>query len=113
MSIRMKSVAKSVLCLMFSVLVLGLAFEGDALAYKRSSKVSGPGGRSATQDVNASRTATGYNRSSTTTGPRNKSVNTNTTGNWDASTKTWSKDKTVTGPGGQSQTIQKDTTISK
>lgn len=110
---RIKTFAIRTLCVAFSVLMLGLAFEGDALAYKRSSRVTGPGGRTATQDVNASRTATGYNRSSTTTGPRNRTMNTNTTGSWDASTKTWSKDKTVTGPGGQSQTIQKDTTISK
>ncbi|GAB6038830.1 hypothetical protein JCM15519_33890 [Fundidesulfovibrio butyratiphilus] len=113
MTMRMKTVAIRTLCLAFSVLMLGLAFEGDALAYKRSTRVTGPGGRSASQDVSASRTATGYNRSATSTGPRNRTVNTNTTGSWDASTKTWSKDKTVTGPGGQSQTIQKDTTISK
>lgn len=100
----------------FGILVAGTLILGgmdSAWAYKRKSSVSGPGGKSATQEVNANRTSTGYNRSSTTTGPNDKSVNTQSQGTWDASTKTWTKQKSATGPKGQTKSYQKDTTISK
>lgn len=97
------------------VLCLGitLAFGGEAHAYKRKSSVSGSGGRTVTQDVNANRTSTGYNRSSTTTGPGGKSATSQSSGNWDSSTNTWTKDKAVTGPGGKSKSWQKSTTVTK
>lgn len=85
----------------------------DALAYKRQSTVTGAGGKTATQEVNANRTATGYERTSTTTGPGGKSTSTESTGNYDKSTNTWTKDKSVTGPGGKSKSWQKSTTITK
>jgi len=94
-------------------LCASLLLAPDAMAYKRKSSVAGQGGRSVTQEVDANRTATGYNRSSTTTGPNDKSVNTQSSGNWDKNTNTWTKDKAVTGPQGQTKTWQKSTTVTK
>lgn len=95
-----------------SLLILG-PMPGNANAFERRSSVTGAKGRTATQDVNAGRTATGYQRSSATTGPGGKSVDTQASGSWNSSTKTWSKDKSVTGPKGRSKSWQKSTTISK
>lgn len=85
----------------------------DALAYKRQSSVTGAGGKTATQEVNANRTATGYERTSTSTGPGGKSTSTQSSGKYDKSTNTWTKDKSVTGPGGKTKSWQKSTTVTK
>lgn len=101
----------SSLALAAALLVGGLS--SDALAYKRKSTVTGAGGKTATQEVDANRTATGYERSATTTGPGGKSASTESSGNYDKATNTWTKDKSVTGPGGKSKSWQKSTTITK
>ncbi len=96
------------------LVAIAFVFGGSsAWAFKRKSTVSGPGGKSATQEVDANRTPTGYNRSSTTTGPNDKSVNTQSQGTWNASTKTWTKQKSATGPKGQTKSYQKATTVTK
>lgn len=99
------------LALAAALLVGGLA--SDALAYKRQSTVMGAGGKTATQEVNANRTATGYERSASTTGPGGKTTSTESSGNYDKTTNTWTKDKSVTGPGGKTKSWQKSTTITK
>lgn len=101
----------SSLALAAALLAGGLS--SDALAYKRQSTVTGAGGKTATQEVNANRTATGYERSSTTTGPGGKSASTESSGNYDKATNTWTKDKAVTGPGGKTKSWQKSTTVTK
>lgn len=95
-----------------AVLLTG-GLSADALAYKRQSTVTGAGGKSATQEVNVNRTATGYESSSTTTGSGGKSVTSQSSGNYDKATNTWTKDKSVTGPGGKTKSWQKSTTITK
>ncbi|GFK92264.1 hypothetical protein NNJEOMEG_00086 [Fundidesulfovibrio magnetotacticus] len=109
----MKRVMKSLAATALLLLSIAVLSGGDAWAYKRKSSVTGQGGRSVTQDVNANRTATGYQRSSTTTGPRDNSVQTQSSGNWDSNTNTWTKDKSVTGPGGTSKSWEKSTTVTK
>lgn len=100
-------------CLALTAALLVGGLSSDALAYKRQSTVTGANGKTATQEVNANRTATGYERSSTTTGPGGKSASTESSGNYDKATNTWTKDKSVTGPGGKSKSWQKSTTITK
>ncbi len=100
----------------FAALALGAALTvgpEQALAYKRQSTVTGAHGKQATTNVEANRTATGYQRSSTTTGPNNKSVSSQSSGSWDSSTKTWTKDKSVTGPNGQTKSWDKQTPVTK
>lgn len=108
--IRLSSIL-SILALSAMLALGGLC--GDAYAYKRKSSVTGPGGKSATQDVTATKSGKGYNRSSTTTGPGGKSASTQSSGSYDSSTQTWTKDKSVTGPQGQTKSWEKSTTISK
>jgi hypothetical protein len=86
---------------------------GDALAYKRKSGVTGPGGNTATQEVTATKSGKGYSRSSTTTGPKDNSVQTQSQGSYDSTTNTWTKDKSVTGPKGKSKSWEKSTTVTK
>ncbi|MFP5221577.1 MAG: hypothetical protein ACLGSA_04750 [Acidobacteriota bacterium] len=95
-----------------AVLLTG-GLSSDALAFKRQSTVTGSGGKTATHEVNANRTSTGYERSSTTTGPNGNTTSTESSGNFDKATNTWTKNKTVTGPGGKSKSWQKSTTITK
>lgn len=103
--------ALSSLALAAALLLGGLS--SDALAFKRQSTVTGAGGKTATQEVNANRTATGYERSSSTTGPGGKSASSESSGNYDKATNTWTKDKSVTGPGGKTKSWQKSTTVTK
>lgn len=109
----MNSFIRSMLTIAGFALCASLLLAPDAMAYKRKSSVAGQGGRSVTQEVDANRTATGYNRSTSTTGPNNKSVSTQSSGNWDKSTNTWTKDKAVTGPQGQTKSWEKSTTVTK
>jgi len=103
----------SLFSLALAAALLAGGLSSDAHAYKRQSSVTGPGGKTATQEVDANRTATGYERSSSSTGPGGKSASTESSGNYDKATNTWTKDKSVTGPGGKSKSWQKSTTITK
>jgi len=111
------NLAKRGLSALFSlplaVALLAGGLSSDAQAYKRQSTVTGAGGNTATREVNANRTATGYERSSTTTGSGGKSASSESSGNYDKSTNTWTKDKSVTGPGGKTNSWQKSTTVTK
>jgi len=91
---------------------LTLGGAGVSSAYDRQTTVTS-GGRTASKTVTGARTGSGYTRSATTTGPNGKSMESQSSGNWDASTKTWTKQKSVTGPKGQSKSWQKETTVSQ
>ncbi|WP_243311152.1 hypothetical protein [Fundidesulfovibrio agrisoli] len=94
-----------------AALILGGA--GASQAYERNTTVTGSGGKAVTKRVTGSKTADGYTRSATTTGPNGKSVEKDSSGSWDSSTKTWTKDKSVTGPGGQTKSWRKQTTVTQ
>ncbi|MFP5239202.1 MAG: hypothetical protein ACLGQW_05160 [Acidobacteriota bacterium] len=94
-----------------AALILGGA--GASQAYERNTTVTGSGGKAVTKRVTGSRTDNGYTRSATTTGPGGKSVEKDATGSWDSSTKTWTKDKSVTGPNGQTRSWRKQTTVTQ
>lgn len=98
--------------LALAALVLG-GLSTDALAYKRQSSVTGAGGKTATKEVNANRTAKGYERSSSASGPGGKTASTQSSGSYDKETNTWTKDKSATGPGGKTKSWQKSTTVTK
>ncbi|HCR11881.1 MAG TPA: hypothetical protein PKD41_12070, partial [Solidesulfovibrio sp.] len=78
-------------------LCLTLAAPGEA--FRRKSTVTGPGGRSATNEATTVRTPGGYSRSATTTGPNNNAVTRNSAGQYNPATRTWSSGSTATGPG--------------
>lgn len=107
------SVSAILSCLVLAAALVMGGLSGEAKAFKRKTSVTGSQGRSASQEVNANRTGTGYARSSTTTGPRGKSTSSQSSGSWDKSTNTWNKNKSVTGPNGQTESWEKSTTITK
>jgi len=90
-----------------------LALPGDAAAYSRSSSVTGPGGRSAANAATVSRTENGYARSAATTGPGGASASRQTSGSWDAASKTWKKSTTYAGPQGKTGTVERSSSFSK
>ena len=93
---------------------LGLVLvAAEAQAFKRKSTVTGPGGRTATNEATTTRTPGGYTRSATTTGPGNQSVNRTSQGQWDPATKTWNNTTTYTGPQGNSADVNRSTTVTK
>lgn len=91
-------------------LCLTLAAPGEA--FRRKSTVTGPGGRSATNEATTVRTPGGYSHSGTYTGPNQNSVNRSSQGQWDPATKTWSNTTTYTGPQGNSADVNRSTTVS-
>jgi len=93
-----------------TVIVLG-SLSAGAMAYERKSSVTGAGGKTASTDVTATKTADGYQRSATATGPGGKTASSQSSGTWDPATKTWTKDKSVTGPNGQTKSWEKKKTV--
>lgn len=107
------SLRKPLACLLTACVVLfSVSLSGNAIAYERTSSVTA-GGKTASKTVNAAKTDEGYTRSATTTGPNDKAVTKQSSGSWDSSTKTWTKNKAVTGPKGQSKSWEKETSVSK
>lgn len=96
------------------VLFVGLALIDPAKgqAFKRKSTVTGPGGRTATNEATTVRTPGGYARSATTTGPAGRTATRNSAGQWNPATKTWNSTTTYTGPQGQSADVHRSTTVS-
>ena len=90
-----------------------LAPAGEASAFSRSSSASGPGGRSATNAATVTRTENGYARSAETTGPGGATASRQTSGSWDAASKTWSKSTAYFGPQGKTGTVERSSSFSK
>ncbi|EFL49114.1 conserved hypothetical protein, partial [Solidesulfovibrio fructosivorans JJ]] len=71
------------------VLFVGLTLieAGNSHAFRRRSSVTGPRGRTVTNEATTTRTPGGYNRSATTTGPGGQSVTRESGGHWDPATR--------------------------
>ena len=124
--------------LAMTAFLLGAA--DQASAFKRFSTIQGAGGRSATKEVETTKTEDGYDRSKTWTGPQGQTAGSTSSvsrtedgytssttatgpggqsathsgsGKWDSETKTWVKQGSSTGPRGRQGSHTKTTTFSQ
>lgn len=95
-------VFRNMACVLFVLMFLTASTE--VMAWQRNVSRTGPSGQSATRNITATRSGSGYNRSATFNGPQGNSATHTTQGQWNAENNTWSKSATTTGSGGQTAT---------
>lgn len=67
--------------------------------WTKNVNATGPNGQTATRNTTATRTDNGYTASTTVTGPNGNSATRSSQGQWDPTTKTWTKSVSTTGSG--------------
>lgn len=86
----------------FSLLAsTSLAVPFAAMAWQRNIYHTFVNGRTSSRVITGTRTINGYSRNTVYTGPRGKTASRNAQGQWDQTTKTWTKTVTDTGANGR------------
>jgi hypothetical protein len=93
---------QNLLVIMFTLIFIGIA--ADVMAWQRNVSRTGPGGQTASRNITANRTDSGFDKSTQATGARGNSATRSSQGQWDAATQSWSKNVTTIGANGQTAT---------